>query len=316
MKSGFIIGDRTARSGVLFTRSPGLPILPIPRRTVRRAGGVKWDTRCLSKVRVAAIAIIWEIRMHRLLKWLVVYLLCSVPLGLAEDMTEGRLMRFPDVYKDKLVFSYGGDLWFGSASGGVARRITSHPGLELFPKFSPDGNWIAFTGQYDGNFNVYVIPSEGGEPKQLTFLPDVASVPERMGPNNMVITWFPDSKRILFLSRRDTYNTWFGRLFSVSIAGGLPERFPIDKGGLTSFCRTVRRSPTTASFATSAPGSATRAEWRRISPSMTPRTTPTSASRIGDPGTQIPYPMWHGDTISLRLRPRSGTSRESLQLQP
>ncbi len=60
-------------------------------------------------------------------------------------------------------------------------------------------------------------------------------MPERMGPNNMVITWFPDSQRILFLSRRDTYNDWFGRLFSVSIDGGLPERLPIDKGGLTSF---------------------------------------------------------------------------------
>jgi hypothetical protein len=110
-----------------------------------------------------------------MVKWLALCLLCSVSLGWAEEKTEGRLMRFPDVYKDKLVFSYGGDLWLASTSGGVARRITSHPGLELFPKFSPDGQWIAFTGQYDGNFNVYVIPSEGGEPKQLTFLPDAAS---------------------------------------------------------------------------------------------------------------------------------------------
>ena len=173
--------------------------------------------------------------MYRIVKWLAISLLCSVSLGLAEEMTEGRLMRFPDIYKDKIVFSYGGDLWLGSTSGGAARRITSHPGLELFPKFSPDGKWIAFSAQYDGNFNVYVIPSEGGEPKQLTFLPDVVSMPERMGPNNMVITWFPDSKRILFLSRRDTYNDWFGRLFSVSIDGGLPERLALDKGGLTSF---------------------------------------------------------------------------------
>ena len=173
--------------------------------------------------------------MYRIVKWLAISLLCSVSLGFAEEMTEGRLMRFPDIYKDKIVFSYGGDLWLASTSDGVARRITSHPGLELFPKFSPDGKWIAFSGQYDGNFNVYVIPSEGGEPKQLTFLPDAVSMPERMGPNNMVITWFPDSKRILFLSRRDTFNDWFGRLFSVSIDGGLPVRLPLDKGGLTSF---------------------------------------------------------------------------------
>src|SRR5689334_8235046 len=150
----------------------------------------------------------------------------------ATSMPEGRLMRFPDIHGDKIAFSYGGDIWLASTSGGVARRITSHPGLELFPKFSPDGKWIAFTAQYDGNFNVYVMPSEGGQPRQLTYLPDVASIPERMGPNNEVITWYPDSKRILFLSRRSTFNTWFGQLYTVSIDGGLPEKFPLPKGGL------------------------------------------------------------------------------------
>ena len=152
-----------------------------------------------------------------------------------QPMPEGRLMRFPDIYKNKVVFSYAGDLWLVPSSGGVARRITSSPGLELFPKFSPDGKWIAFTAQYDGNFNVYVMPSEGGQPRQLTYLPDVAQVPERMGPNNEVITWFPDSKRILFLSRRTTFNTWFGQLYSVSIDGGLPQPFQVLMGGLTSF---------------------------------------------------------------------------------
>ncbi len=113
----------------------------------------------------------------------------------AEPPAEGWLMRFPDVHEDKVVFSYGGDLWLVSSGGGIARRITANPGLELFPKFSPDGKWIAYTGQYDGNFNVYVIPSEGGQPRQLTFLPDIASVPERMGPNHDIITWLPNSKR-------------------------------------------------------------------------------------------------------------------------
>jgi tricorn protease len=233
--------------------------------------------------------------MFRLVKWLALYLICCVPLGLAEEMTEGRLMRFPDVYKDKLVFSYGGDLWLASASGGVARRITTHPGLELFPKFSPDGKWIAFTGQYDGNFNVYVIPSEGGEPKQLTFLPDVTSVPERMGPNNMVITWFSDSKRILFLSRRDTFNDWFGRLFSVSIEGGMPERFPLDKGGLTSF------SPDGTKIAYNRIFRNFRT-WKRYTGGMAQDIAiydfkNNTYQRITDyPGTDT-YPMWHGDTI-------------------
>ena len=233
--------------------------------------------------------------MHRMLKWLAVIALSCVSVAPAQEVTEGRLMRFPDVYKDKVVFSYGGDLWLGSASGGVARRITSHPGLELFPKFSPDGKWIAFTGQYDGNFNVYVIPAEGGEPKQLTFLPDVTSVPERMGPNNMVITWFPDSQRILFLSRRDTYHDWFGRLFSVPITGGLPERLAIDKGGLTSF------SPDGTKIAYNRIFRNFRT-WKRYTGGMAQDIAiydlkNNTYERITDyPGTDT-YPMWHGDTI-------------------
>ncbi|HTS69719.1 MAG TPA: protease, partial [Terriglobia bacterium] len=143
--------------------------------------------------------------MNRICKFLAFIFVLAVPYMIAAEMPEGRLMRFPDIYKDKIVFSYAGDLWLAASTGGVARRITTDPGLELFPKVSPDGKWIAFTGQYDGNFNVYVMPSDGGEPKQLTFEPDVAPMPERMGPNNQVITWLPDSRHILFLSRRDTF---------------------------------------------------------------------------------------------------------------
>jgi tricorn protease len=221
--------------------------------------------------------------------------LSCASIALAQQMPEGRLMRFPDVYKDQIVFSYAGDLWLVSSSGGVARRITSHPGLELCPKFSPDGKWIAFTGQYDGNFNVYVIPSQGGEPKQLTFVPDVEPVAERMGPNNMVINWFPDSKRILFLSRRDTFNTWFGRLFSVSIDGGLPERLPVPKGGLTSF------SPDGTKIAYNRIFRNFRT-WKRYTGGMAQDIwiydlKNVSAERLTDyPGTDTD-PMWHGDTI-------------------
>lgn len=153
----------------------------------------------------------------------------------AQGQTEARLMRFPDIHGNQVVFSYGGDLWLTTTDGGVARRITTSPGLELFPHFSPDGKWIAFTGQYDGNFNVYVIPAEGGQPRQLTFVPDVGPIPERMGPNNETIAWTPDSKRIVFLSRRDSFNDWFGHLWTVSVDGGLPQRLDIDRGGLLAF---------------------------------------------------------------------------------
>jgi tricorn protease len=233
--------------------------------------------------------------MYRALKFFPVLMLLWTSLGLAQEKSEGRLMRFPDIYKDKIAFSYAGDLWLVSSAGGEARRITSSPGLELFPKFSPDGKWIAFTGQYDGNFNVYVMPAEGGQPKQLTFLPDIGDVPERMGPNNMVITWFRDSRRILFLSRRDTFNTWFGRLFSISIDGGLPEQLPIDKGGLTSFSPDGKRIVYNRIFRNFR-------TWKRYTGGMAQDIwiydfAANGIEKITDyPGTDT-YPMWYEDTI-------------------
>jgi tricorn protease len=240
----------------------------------------------------------------------------------AQEMPEGRLMRFPDIYKDRVVFSYAGDLWLVPSAGGIARRITTHPGLELFPKFSPDGKWIAFTGQYDGHFHVYVIPAEGGEPKQLTFQPDVATVSERGGPNNMVITWFPDSKRILFLSRRETFNTWFGRLYSVSTDGGLPEALPVDKGGLTSF------SPDGTKIAYNRIFRNFRT-WKRYQGGLAQDIAifdlkNNAYERITDyPGTDT-YPMWHGDVIyfgsdrgpeqRMNLYSYSLTSKQTRQL--
>ena len=217
----------------------------------------------------------------------------------AEEKTpglrEGRLLRFPDIYKDQIVFSYGGDLWLVPSAGGAARRITSDPGLELVPKFSPDGERIAFTAQYDGNFNVYVMPSQGGEPKQLTYVPDPVHVGERMGPNNQVINWTPDGKDVLFLSRRDTFNGWFGRLFTVPVDGGLPVRFPLDKGGLTSF------SPDGSQIAYNRIFRNFRT-WKRYHGGMAQKIsiynpqTRQYEQITGYDGVDT-FPMWHGDTI-------------------
>jgi tricorn protease len=157
-------------------------------------------------------------------------------LATAQETQEGRLLRFPDIYKDKIAFMYAGDLWLASSSGGTARRITSHPGRELFPKFSPDGKWLAFTGQYDGNFNVYVMPSDGGQAKQLTFYQGQAQpLSDRMGILNEVMGWTPDGKSVVFLSRRDASNGWIKRPYTVSVDGGLPQPMPMDEGGLLSF---------------------------------------------------------------------------------
>jgi tricorn protease len=148
---------------------------------------------------------------------------------------ESRLMRFPDIYQDKIVFVYAGDLWLVQSDGGIARRLTTHVGMELFPKFSPDGKMIAFTGQYEGNTDVYVIPSEGGEPKRLTYHPGSENMPDRFGFDDMVLGWHPDGKRILFRSLRESYNGWFQRLYLVDLKGTLPEALPLPEGGLTSF---------------------------------------------------------------------------------
>jgi len=224
-----------------------------------------------------------------------ILLLSVATLGIAQSLPEGRLLRFPDVSKDKIAFSYGGDLWLVSRGGGTAQRITSHPGQELFAKFSPDGKWIAFTGQYDGNYNVYLMPAEGGDPKQLTFHPGGGHLNERMGIHNEVITWTPDSKRIVFLSRRDTFNTWFGRLYSVSIDGGLPEALPLDKGGLTSYSadgNSIAYNRIFRNFRT----------WKRYTGGMAQDIWiyDLKANHIEQmPHTEWTdtFPMWHGDTI-------------------
>ena len=103
-----------------------------------------------------------------------------------------KLLRFPDIAGDRVAFCYAGDIWTAPAKGGNATRLTAHPGLELFPKFSPDGKWIAFTGQYEGDEQVYVIPAEGGEPRQLTYYPARGPFPPRGGYDNQVMGWTPD----------------------------------------------------------------------------------------------------------------------------
>src|SRR5215207_2930939 len=82
---------------------------------------------------------------------------------------EARLLRFPTIHGDRVAFTYAGNLYQAPAAGGVARRLTSHDGFEMFARFSPDGKWLAFTGQYDGNTDVYVRPAEGGTPRRLTW---------------------------------------------------------------------------------------------------------------------------------------------------
>lgn len=151
-------------------------------------------------------------------------------------VAETKLLRFPDIDGDTVVFTYGGDLWKAPATGGTAVRLTAHPGQELFAKFSPDGRFIAFTGQYDGDEQVYVMPAGGGEPRQLTYYPARGPLPPRWGYDNQVYGWTPDGQRVLFRSLRDADG---GRvetaLYTVSIDGGLPVKLPMPTSGAGDF---------------------------------------------------------------------------------
>jgi tricorn protease len=146
-----------------------------------------------------------------------------------------KLLRFPDIHGDKIAFCYAGDLWIASTSGGTATRLTAHSGQELFPKFSPDGEWIAFTGQYDGDEQVYAIPARGGVPKQLTFYPARGPLPPRWGFDNQVYGWTIDGGAVLFRSMRYGWDLTDTRLFTVSRQGGLPEPLPMPVSGAGDF---------------------------------------------------------------------------------
>ncbi|MEO5906068.1 MAG: hypothetical protein ABIQ11_05045 [Saprospiraceae bacterium] len=113
------------------------------------------------------------------------------------------------------MFSYSGDLYSVKRTGGTARKLTSGEGNEIFARFSPDEKMLAFTGQYDGNTEVYSMPSEGGIPVRLTHTATLGrdDVGDRMGPNNIVMTWKPDNSGIVYRSRKKSFNDFKGQLY-------------------------------------------------------------------------------------------------------
>ena len=132
-------------------------------------------------------------------------------LGCTVVMAQTRLLRQPTIHQNKIVFVYANDLWMTSADGGQAQRLTSNEGVETNPHFSPDGQWIAFSAQYDGNIDVFVIPAQGGEPKRLTWHPG----------GDVVQGWTPEGK-VLFRSGRKSHPTQTNAFYTVGMDGGLP----------------------------------------------------------------------------------------------
>ena len=131
---------------------------------------------------------------------------------------EQQLFRFPDVSQTQVVFSYASDLWIVDKLGGKATRLTSQAGEELHPKFSPDGQTVAFVAPYaDGNQDVYVISIKGGTPKRVTYHSSF----------DRLIDWMPDGKSLLFVSGRESYRPRFNQLYQISLSGGLPQKLPM-----------------------------------------------------------------------------------------
>lgn len=163
--------------------------------------------------------------------------LLLLPVYALADNQEARLLRFPSVGVDKIAFTYAGDLYTVPISGGHAQRLTSDIGYEMFSRFSPDGKTIAFTAQYDGNTEVYTIPSNGGIPKRITYTATVSrdNVGDRMGPNNIVMCWTPDGKEIVFRTKWYTFSGLRGLLCKVPVNGGNLTEIPSTEGGFCSY---------------------------------------------------------------------------------
>jgi tricorn protease len=210
---------------------------------------------------------------------------------------EARLLRFPALHGNQVVFTYAGDLYTVPVQGGVARRLTSDPkGFEMFARFSPDGKTLAFTGQYDGNTEVYVMPSEGGEPRRLTHTATLErdDVSDRMGPNNIVMAW-KDNETVVYRSRRNHWNPFKGELTLARLSGGVPQALPVPRGGWCSF------SPDGQQMAYNRVFREFRT-WKRYRGGQADEIwlhhfgTGETTRLTSDPAQDI-FPMWHGDRI-------------------
>ena len=228
--------------------------------------------------------------------WMTALLLLLLPvLAAAQAPAETRLLRYPDIYKDTIAFVYGGDIWLADAKGGAARRLTSDPGEELFPKFSPDGRWIAFTGQSTGTRQVFVIGVDGGMPRQLTFHNDIGPLPYRGGVDNQVLDWTPDGKQVLFLSHRTPWSERIARPYLVPAAGGMETPLPIKESSAGS----LSADGTRYAFA---PVMNEWREWKRYyggraSDIWIYDLKRASAERITDNPAIDQQPVWIGNTI-------------------
>src|SRR3954452_5874166 len=203
----------------------------------------------------------------------------------ASAQIDARMFRYPAVSKTQIAFVYAGDIWVAPKAGGGAVRLTSSPGEESFPRFSPDGQKIAYSASYDGNIDVFVVSASGGEPVRLTHHPMA----------DRVVGWTPDGKRVLFVSSRESGRQRFNQFYTVGLEGGLPEKLPVPYGEFGTY------SPDGKQFVYM-PMSQDFRNWKRYrggwAPDLMLFDLKTFATKniTSNPANDA-QPMWHGNTI-------------------
>jgi tricorn protease len=235
--------------------------------------------------------------MYRSLVLVALLFVCALAASAQTSRADdaARLLRFPDIHGDMIAFVYAGDIWTVPSAGGTARRLTSHSGLELFPKFSPDGRWIAFSGEYDGTRQIYVIPVDGGEPRQLTFHNEVSGLPPRGGWDNRVLGWTPDGKNVLFRANRVAQSDRLGRPYLVPFDGGEEMPLQITEAGGVSYSSDATRVAFT-------PISNEFRGWKRYRGGQSPDVwiydlKNNTSEQITTTRAQDMIPVWLNDTI-------------------
>jgi tricorn protease len=231
--------------------------------------------------------------MRRLAKAFFAVAVSTFPQIAAAQSDAHLLLRFPTVNKTQIVFTYADDLWAVSREGGDAHRLTSGPGIEALPYFSPDGSLIAFTGEYDGNRDVYVVPAAGGVPRRLTYHP----------AEEYVAGWTPDGKKVLFNSWGNSFMHFEDQLYTVAVEGGLPTQLPLPIAEDASFS-------VDGTHVAYVPHPKWQQAWKRYHGGQT---TPIWIADLKDSTVEkIPrensndhHPMWIGDTIYF-LSDRNG----------
>ncbi len=203
----------------------------------------------------------------------------------AQSQINARLFQQPDVSETHIAFVYAGDVWTVPKVGGTATRISSPAGLESFPKFSPDGKFIAFSANYNGNTNVFMMPVEGGIPKQLT----------QHSAGDRVIDWHPDGGKVLFSSGRESGRQRFAQFYLINKDGGMAEKLPVPYGEFGTF------SPDGKQFAYTQKSRAFRT-WKRYRGGMAPEIflfnlDDYSSEIIIDSDANDEIPMWAGNKI-------------------